>query len=248
MPPALTRKFWVTSSWDDGTSHDLRLAELLWKYNLPATFYVAKHHQYGSLADGEIRELGRSFELGAHTLNHVVVDSVADVVAENEIKNSKSWIEQVSGQPCRVFCYPRGRFSSQHVRMVKEAGFAGARTVELMSCMTPALISGVAVIPTTIQAFPHQWSAYMKNILRRQHVHNLLTYLHAQGRDWITMASSLLSWISSRGGVFHLWGHAWEIEELGLWHDLEDLFRVVEQYKNMGTYSSNSELCEGVTA
>lgn len=245
---AARQPFFITTSWDDGTVYDLKLAELLSKYDLPATFYVAKNHQYGRLEECEIRTLGRSFELGAHTLNHVVLDTLRDSLAETEIRDSKSWIEQLSGRPCEVFCFPRGKFSHRHVQMVQEAGFRGARSVELMSCRTASLVSGLALMPTTIQAFPHKQSAYLRNIFRRGRVVNLLTYLHAERDNWTTIASSLLSWISSRGGIFHLWGHAWELEQLNLWGDLDQLFQTLEQYKSHAICVTNGGLCAGVAS
>ena len=62
----------------------------------------------------------------------------------------------------------------------------------------------------------------------------------------IPMASSLLTCISSQGGVFHLWGHAWEIEELNLWHELEWLFQMFAQYKSQAAFVGNADLCTGV--
>jgi peptidoglycan-N-acetylglucosamine deacetylase len=240
-------RFFITTSWDDGTVHDLKLADLLSKYQLPATFYVAKHHEYGCLEESQIRALGQCFELGAHTVNHVVLDTVSDELAEKEIRNSKSWIEQLSGRQCQMFCFPRGKFSRRHVRMVKEACFRGARTVELMSCRTASLVLDLAVLPTTVQAFPHHTSAYLRNILRRRRVSNLVNYLRSERGDWTRMAGSLLSRISSSGGVFHLWGHAWEVDQFDLWLDLERLFQVLEQYKSRGAaLATNADLCRGV--
>jgi hypothetical protein len=101
-------------------------------------------------------------------------------------------------------------------------------------------------MPTTIQTFPHRTSAYLKNMIRRGRLANLLNYLHAERKDWATMASSLLTCISSQGGVFHLWGHAWEIEELNLWHELEWLFQMFAQYKSQAAFVGNADLCTGV--
>jgi peptidoglycan-N-acetylglucosamine deacetylase len=242
------KRFFITTSWDDGTVHDLKLAELLSRYQLPATFYVAKNHPYGGLQEREICSLAQSFELGAHTLNHVVLDSVPDKLAESEIRNSKSWIEQLSGHECKVFCFPRGRFANRHARMVKNAGFSGTRSVELMSHKSASMVSGVAIMPTTIQTFPHKTSSYLKNIFGRRRLSNLVTYLRAERKDWMTMANSLLSGASSHGGVFHLWGHAWEIEELKLWQDVERLFQALEHHKSHAAFVCNGDLCTGVVS
>jgi peptidoglycan-N-acetylglucosamine deacetylase len=236
--------FQFTTSWDDGTIDDLRLAELLTKYDLPATFYIAKKHQYGSLLEKDIAELGRYFEIGAHTLNHVVLNSAGKKLASDEIQGSKSWIEQVTGRPCRMFCFPRGKFHKQQLDVVKDAGFTGARTVELMSLQLPTFVAGLRLMPTTVQCYPHTYSGYLRNIISRKKLRNVRTYLQVAGlKTWTSQARSLLSRAHRDGGVFHLWGHAWEIEQHGLWLQLEEVFRAAAEYRPEGKYVTNGELC-----
>ena len=236
--------FYLTTSWDDGTIHDLRLAELLTKYDLPATFYIAQKHEYGSLQEKDIAELGQHFEIGAHTLNHVVLSSASMKLVSDEISGSKSWIEQVTGRSCEVFCFPRGKFHTRQLDCVKDAGFTGARTVELMSLQRPVFVAGVRLMPTTIQCFPHTCSTYLRNIISRKKLTNVRNYLQvASLQGWSSQAGSLLSRAHRDGGVFHLWGHAWEIEQQRLWGQLEEVFRIAAGYRSHGEYVTNGKLC-----
>jgi hypothetical protein len=238
------KPFQFTTSWDDGTIHDLRLAELLTKYDLPATFYIAQKHEYGYLQEKDIAGLGQYFEIGAHTLNHVVLSSAKKELVLDEIRGSKSWIEQVTGSPCQMFCFPRGKFHKQQLDVVKDAGFTGARTVELMSLQSPALIAGLRLMPTTVQCYPHTYSGYLRNIISRRKLGNIRNYLQvASLMNWTSQARSLLSRAHRDGGVFHLWGHAWEIEQQGLWRQLEAVFRAAREYWSEGKYVTNGELC-----
>jgi peptidoglycan-N-acetylglucosamine deacetylase len=238
------KPFQFTTSWDDGTIHDLRLAELLTKYDLPATFYIAQKHQYGSLSEEDIAELGRYFEIGAHTLNHIVLSSANKQLVSDEIQGSKSWIEQVTGSPCQMFCFPRGKFHKQQLDVVKNAGFTGARTVELMSLESPTFIAGMRLMATTVQCFPHTYSDYLRNIISRRKLKNVRTYLQvATLKSWTSQARFLLSRAHRYGGLFHLWGHAWEIEQQGLWCQLEEVCRAAAAYRPYGTYATNGELC-----
>ena len=50
------KPFWITTSWDDGHTLDLRLADLLDKYDLRGTFYVARDYLDERLA---LRPSGR---------------------------------------------------------------------------------------------------------------------------------------------------------------------------------------------
>lgn len=242
---AATRKpFQFTTSWDDGTIDDLRLAELLTKYDLPATFYIARKHEYGYLQEKDIADLGQPFEIGAHTLNHVVLSSANKELVSDEIRGSKSWIEQVTGSPCQMFCFPRGKFHQQQLDVVKDAGFTGARTVELMSLQSPAFVAGVRLMPTTVQCFPHTYSGYLRNIISRRKLGNVRNYLQvASLTSWTSQARCLLGRAHRDGGVFHLWGHAWEIERHGLWRGVEEVFRAACEYRREGKYVTNGKLC-----
>ena len=68
----------VTTSWDDGHPLDLRVAELLAKSGLTGTFYVPRSSQKPVMNRSQIRELSNSFEIGAHTLEHVMIDRLSD--------------------------------------------------------------------------------------------------------------------------------------------------------------------------
>ena len=42
------------------------------------------------------------------------------------------------------------------------------------------------------------------------------------------------------GGVFHLWGHSWEIEQFGLWKELETLLKMLAFNKEIA-YLNNTD-------
>src|SRR5690242_2717989 len=112
----------VTTSWDDGHPLDQRVADLLAKYGVAGTFYVPFKNSRPVMTDSEMRQLAKAFELGAHTVSHIVLTTVSEKTAEFEIVESKKRIEDVTGHPCNVFCFPSGRFRARHVEMVRRAG------------------------------------------------------------------------------------------------------------------------------
>ncbi len=67
-------------------------------------------------------------DIGAHSRNHVRLTAVPAAMAREEIAASKSELEQVSGTAVRHFCYPFGAYSTEHVAMVREAGYDTATT------------------------------------------------------------------------------------------------------------------------
>jgi len=48
-----------------------------------------------------------------------------------------------------------------------------------------------------------------------------------QVESWVELAKILFDSILLGCGVFHLYGHSWEIDELGLWDDLEEVLNYV---------------------
>jgi peptidoglycan-N-acetylglucosamine deacetylase len=215
-----------TTSWDDGHPLDQRIAELLSKYGLTGTFYIPMQNSRPVMSASEVQQLSGSFEIGAHTVNHVVLTEVAEETAEKQIHESKKRIEDLTGSPCEAFCFPKGRFHRSHVEMVRRAGFRCARTVELLSTRFPVHRSGIDLIATTVQASPHPWIAYVKNSVKRHSPRNMANFLlYARTRNWAETALSMLQVVTQRGGVFHLWGHSWEVEERQQWMQLESVFR-----------------------
>ncbi len=234
----------MTTSWDDGHPLDLRVAELLAKYGLTGTFYVPRSSQKPVMDRSQIRELSKSFEIGAHTLEHVMIDRLSDPDAREQLSGSREWVEQLTGKSCRVFCFPGGKFRNRQLGLVRQAGYEAARTVELLSTASPQCVDGLCVIPTTVQVFPHGPYAYARNTLKRFSAPGLhWPRRSVLSRDWVALAEDLLARTLERGGVFHLWGHSWEIEEHGQWPNLETFLKTMRQRRHELQGVTNSELC-----
>jgi peptidoglycan-N-acetylglucosamine deacetylase len=235
--------FIVTTSWDDGHPLDMRLADLLAKHELPGTFYLPYKNSRPTLSSSQIRHLATRFETGAHTMHHHVLPEISRQQARDEVFQSKAWLEDLTGRVCSVFCFPKGRFRSAHVRMVGEAGFKGARTVELLSVQPPSLQHGVLMIPTTLQATPSPMSTYLCNSLKRRRFSAFRDALvEIRGKSWTDAALHLLHRCALMGGVFHLWGHSWEIEEQQQWTSLELIFAAMAATQS--NRLTNAELCD----
>ena len=238
------KPFVLTTSWDDGHPLDFRVAELLAKHGLPGTFYVPLKNVRPTISPTQVRELSQSFEIGAHTVNHLRLKDLEEKKARREIVDCKDQLEDILGRPCPIFCFPGGSYSTVHLQMLNEAGFAAVRTVELLSLTYPQEKHGVAIIPTTIQAFPHDYMAYLRNCAKRcsfQGIGNLAS--NGLGKSWPLLAEGLLKRAALRGGIFHLWGHSWEVEERGQWEALDGVLALMAEYRQHALFSSNMELC-----
>jgi hypothetical protein len=241
-PPA-----YITTSWDDGHPLDFRVAELLAKHGLPGTFYIPRVCDRDTMTAAQVGELSRTFEVGAHTVHHVVLTEAADDQAAREIAYGKAWVEDTTGQPCTMFCPPRGKYSRRHLDLVRLAGYRGVRGVELLSVDPPRAEAGLLVLPTTVQAHPHGLGAFARNLARRAAFRNLwLFLLHGRTTDWLTLARSLVGAALRRGGVFHLWGHSWELEETGQWQRLEEVLRFLADHTPRAAALTNGQVCQAL--
>ncbi len=230
------KPIFITTSWDDGHILDIRLANLLKKYGIKGTFYIApKNHEISKdqrLNEKQIIELGNDFEIGAHTLTHVRLPRASDQEAKIEINGSKEYLEKILGRKVSTFCYPCGDYLAKHIEMVKKAGFHYARTVVRHS-FTSGLPFEAA---TTVHAYNH-WSDLWKIALfARFNLLKTIKYF-----QWDVLAKAMFDHVLENGGIYHLWGHSWEIDKHNDWEKLESVLQYISQ-KNDIRYVTNGEL------
>jgi peptidoglycan-N-acetylglucosamine deacetylase len=240
----MNNKLILVTSWDDGHPLDLKIGALLSKYGLRGTFYIPARSSRSLLPVPEVRQLSRQFEIGAHGIDSHELTLVSDKIATDEIVNSKQWVEDNTGNPCYTFCFPKGRFRRKHLEIARTAGFIGVRTVALMSVHRPVRRCGLDIIGTTLQVFSHSKIAYFRNFAKRLNIRNACVYLkYANFRELVPAAVSLLDYAVRNGGVFHLWGHSWEIEETDQWGNLEQVLSIMSQYRQSAQCATVSEVC-----
>jgi peptidoglycan/xylan/chitin deacetylase (PgdA/CDA1 family) len=243
----MNQAVYITTSWDDGHPLDLRVAELLKKHRISGTFYIPRIAENGTMSAAHIRQLSLAFEIGAHTLCHTDLTRATEHQAWREIAGSKSWLEDNIGQPCRMFCPPKGKYSRRTLEAVRRAGFLGLRSVESLSLDFPRRQAGIMLLPTTIQAYPHGSLAFAKNAVKRMALKNLLRLMTlGRSNDWPALARSLLHDSLKYGGVFHLWGHSWELQATAQWHHLDETLRFMSEFTSQAASLTNGQICQCV--
>jgi hypothetical protein len=216
----------VTTSWDDGDPKDGRLAELLCEFDIQGTF-------------------AERFEVGAHTVTHPELTALDGAELEREIGQSKSMLQDVLGKEVPMFCYPRGLHNRQVRRAVMEAGFRGARTTAQFRVRVD---SDPWRLPVTLQAFPHSLGVRVRHGLRSRNFRGLgnLFRLGAR-RSWVDLACAFFERVVHAGGVWHLWGHSWEIDRYGVWSDLRTVLARVARRPGV-RYLTNGQLVADLEA
>ena len=217
----------VTTSWDDGDYADLKLAELLGSRGICGTFYIPINYRERPLGHAELRALASGgFEIGAHGWSHKHLWRLEPKEVTLEVKPCKQVLEDILGRQVEMFCYPRGRYDTNVIRALQEAGYRGARTVRMLATQ-PTF--NPFEMPTTLQVFPHAPFTYLKNVARARSLESLQSCFVQMPRlgSWVELAKRLFDAVLEHGGVWHLYGHSWEIERLGLWDGLRELLDYV---------------------
>lgn len=69
-------------------------------------------------------------DIGAHTVHHPILATLSRDQARREIENGKRALEDIIGEPVRLFAYPNGKpgtdYRAEHVEIVRELGFEAA--------------------------------------------------------------------------------------------------------------------------
>jgi hypothetical protein len=63
-------------------------------------------------------------------------------------------------------------------------------------------------------------------------------------KSWDRIALETLDFVIQNGGLWHLWGHSWEIEEHSGWKKLTNVLRGINSLADDALKISNSQLIE----
>jgi peptidoglycan/xylan/chitin deacetylase (PgdA/CDA1 family) len=83
-----------------------------------------------TLSDEDLHVLSESRRttIGSHTVDHFRLDKVDADVCANQLTESRRYIENATGAPCRHFCYPNGNWNRAVADAVAAAGYDSAVT------------------------------------------------------------------------------------------------------------------------
>ena len=193
-------------SFDDYHPLNLKIAKMLKARNLIATFYIETNNPATLKQIKLIHAIGH--EIGGHTLSHPS-DLKALPIAEAaaEIQVCKKQIEDITGEECTSFAYPRGRYNQDIKYLVKKAGFIDARTTIVFSYDTP------------VDYYQTDTTLHMYNG-RPEY----------KGKNWYDFVDEYLQAALDRYGEFHVWGHAFELDRDDQWEQFEKMLDKVQKY------------------
>lgn len=216
----------ITTSWDDGDPFDIKLCKILRDKKIASTIYTPlTNHQKIVINSDEIKKISENFEIGSHTYNHTVLTRITHELVEKELSDSKNALEKIIQKDVTSFCYPLGKYSADIIKDVKKAGFKCGRTAELFR----ASFNNPYELHTTVQATDRILLSKAKQIAMTDN-RELAVRLLLSGnifKKWNIIAKETFDYILEMGGIWHLWGHSWEVERNNEWELLRDVLEYV---------------------
>lgn len=229
------RKKALTFSYDDGVEQDIRLMEILKKYNLKCTFNLnsGEYSPEGTVfPKGHIhRRMTRNaaialykdsgMEVAVHGLNHPWFNELPENVCNAQIALDRANLEHEYGQIVRGCAYPFGTYNDAVVDILKRNGIVYSR----------------AVNPSHSFDIPKDW-------LRLEP-----TCHHADPELPALMErfTSQTPGIAENPWLFYIWGHSYEFEQNSCWEIIEQAAEKLANREDVW-YATNIEIYDYVKA
>ncbi len=221
------RSLCLTFSYDDGNRVDERLANLFSEYGLKGTFNLnARSISCGNAGKIQAEELKPLFldhghEVACHGFEHPFEEKLPLQAVIEDIRLDRLALEAATGAPVRGFAYPFGTFSNDVKMILRAMGIAYARTVN--NCR-----GGTTYMPGDFL----EWDPTC----------------HHNG-DILDRAEPFLNtpaWYGTH--MLYIWGHAFEFENGGNWHIIEEFCKKISGHGDTVWYATNIEIADYIHA
>ncbi len=219
----------ITFSFDDGTTQDQRLIEILDKYGLKCTFNINSGllGKPGMLdfwnrtvahvkpKKEEVREIYGNHEVAVHTLTHPMLPELEEAEIIEQVEQDRLALSQLMGYEVRGMAYPcGGQNNDDRVAgiIAKHTGVKYARTIT--SSYSFDLQSNLLRFNPTV------------HVMEKQRMEEL--------------AEEFLALETEEPKIFYIWGHAFEFD-IGGWAWFEDFCRRISGKPDI-YYGTNAEV------
>lgn len=221
----------VTFSYDDGVTQDIRLVELLNKYNLKSTFNLnsellnnkgilireGRRISHYKIHPDDVKSIYEGHEIAVHTLTHTNLTTVNDAEVIRQTEQDRLNLSELAGYEVVGMAYPCGGVNNDN------------RVAEILKMGTGVKYSRTI---TCNNSFDLQNNLYRFNPTTFHLDFDILMKL---GEDFINLNSD-------KPQIFYIWGHSYEMDYYpDYWIKLEEFFKLIAN-KNDIFYGTNKEV------
>ena len=221
----------LTFSYDDGVTQDIRLIELLNKYNLKCTFNMnsellskngilvrdGKHISHYKLHSEDVKGVYAGHEIAVHTLTHPNLTKCDDKEIIRQVETDRLNLSELVGYEIVGMAYPCGGINHDDrvVDIVKKhTGVKYSRTITSSHCFD-------------IQEDLHRLNP---------------TVYHLDFEKMMQLGEEFIELKTDTPKIFYVWGHSFEMDyEADYWVKLEEFFKLISNQDDI-FYGTNKEV------
>lgn len=221
----------ITFSFDDGVTQDIRLIELLNKYNLKCTFNInsellskkgilvcndKKISHYKVHCD-DLKYIYEGHEIAVHTLTHPNLTQCDDLEVIRQVETDRLNLSELVGYEVVGMAYPCGGVNNDErvAKIIKEnTGVKYCRTIAANNCFD-----------------------LQENIYRFNPTVHCVNF-----EDMLKLGQEFIELKPVTPKIFYVWGHSYEMDfESDCWVKLEEFFKLISNKKDI-FYGTNKEV------
>ena len=221
----------ITFSYDDGITQDIRLIELLNKYNLKCTFNLnsqllskkgmlireGQRISHYKVHPEDVKDIYDGHEVAAHTLTHPNLTQCDDKEIIRQVETDRLHLSDLVGYEVVGMAYPGGGVNNNDrvAELIKNhTGIQYSRTI---------MLSNSFDLQNDLYRFkPTAFHLDFDNIMQL-------------GREFIELKPDTPK-------VFYIWGHSYEMDYgADYWVKLEEFFQLISNKDDI-FYGSNKEV------
>lgn len=224
----------VTFSYDDGVTQDIRLIELLNRYDLKCTFNLnsellgkngclireGKRIAHYKVWPGDVREIYEGHEVAVHTLTHPNLTTLDGGEVVRQVEQDRLNLSELVGYEVVGMAYPCGGVNNDE------------RVAEILRNHTGVRYSRTI---TSTHCYDLQENLYRFNP----------SVYHLEMDKMLEMAREFVELQPEEPKIFYIWGHAYEMDyDNTYWSRLEEVFRILSHREDT-FYGTNREVLLG---
>lgn len=219
----------ITFSYDDGVEQDIRLINILNKYNLKATFNINSELlgmkgylkrfgvDHNKVNSKDVKSIYQGHEVAVHTLTHpnlTQLDRDEEIIRQVEMDRLN--LSQLVGYDVIGMAYPCGGVNNDQ------------RVAELIKNNTGVKYSRTI---TSNNSFDIQDNLFRFNP----------TVHHMKMENMLELAVRFIELKADKPQIFYIWGHSYEFDIDNTWDSFEEFCKIISNKKDI-FYGTNKEI------